>query len=172
MAYDQGIIDEAKQKYLEGDSIAAIARDMSKEYEFALSHQTVRLWAKKEDWAAQKGDIALHVSQSLASEIEGDVLTKVEASLGRYEKLEAKSAEFLGLDDEDHPLFFDKTMDAARTMDLAIQGKRKIQSGLISVQLVVALYEILSEEIFDETVLNKISLRFKQLAAEIKQQNT
>ena len=50
---------------------------------------------------------------------------------------------------------------AARTVDMSIQGERKTMEGLINVQFVQDILNVLVEEISDTDTINRIAARFQ-----------
>ena len=52
---------------------------------------------------------------------------------------------------------------AARTIDMSIQGERETMKGLINIQFVQDILNVLVEEIEDPVVIGKISGRFQGL---------
>ena len=64
--------------------------------------------------------------------------------------------------DLDH-LPFDKAFEAAKALDLSIKGERTVMEGMINLQFVQNVLNVLVEEIPDEDLLRKVAFRLKAL---------
>ena len=60
-------------------------------------------------------------------------------------------------------LHFDKAIDAIRSIDLGIHGQREVMEGMINLQFIQDVLNVLVEEITDEDTINKIAIRLKTL---------
>ena len=60
-------------------------------------------------------------------------------------------------------LQFDKASDAAKALDLGIRGERQVMEGLINLQFVQNVLEVLVDEIHDEDVLRRVAMKLKAL---------
>ena len=60
-------------------------------------------------------------------------------------------------------LNYTRAFDAAKAVDLGVQGERKVMEGLINLQFVQDILGVLVEEITDQEMLKRISLKLKGL---------
>ena len=63
-------------------------------------------------------------------------------------------------------LEFNSGEGAAKTLDMGIQGQRKVMEGIINISFVQEILGVLVEEIKDKELLGKISLRLKGIVQE------
>ena len=57
----------------------------------------------------------------------------------------------------------DKAYDAAKALDIAIKGERTIMSGLVSLQFIQDVMNVLVDEISDSDVLGRVAIKLKAL---------
>ena len=95
------------------------------------------------------------------AESEGQRFTRVQSEhLTEYEGLRHKANAALGV------LQFDRAFDAAKALDLSIQGERKVMEGMINLQFVQSVLSILVEEVEDQNAIQRIAARLKSLVSE------
>ena len=63
-------------------------------------------------------------------------------------------------------LEFDRAFDAVKALDIGIQGERKTIEGMVNLQFVQDVLNVLVEEISDQQVLTKIATKLKTLVQE------
>ena len=63
-------------------------------------------------------------------------------------------------------LTFDRASDAAKALDLGIRGERIVMEGLINLQFVQDVLNVLIEEIPDQDIIKKIAVRLKAIVQE------
>ena len=148
----------AMEMYLQGEHPAKdIAATISKTYKVNVTPSTIYAWARSANW------------KNTQVEARTDGMTAVQ---------ERESVRFARLQDEhldtyermrhqaDHELVnlnYTRAFDAAKAIDLGIQGERKVMEGLINLQFVQDILGVLVEEINDQEMLKRISLRMKGL---------
>ena len=76
-----------------------------------------------------------------------------------YEAVRKKAAGELDL------LTFERAFDAVKALDIGIQGERQVAEGLINVQFIQDVVNILVEEIEDQELIKKIAAKLKVLMA-------
>ena len=62
-------------------------------------------------------------------------------------------------------LDFERAFDAVKALDIGIQGERQVAEGLINIQFVQDVVNILVEEIEDPELIKKIAAKLKVLMA-------
>ena len=63
-------------------------------------------------------------------------------------------------------LLFDRAIDAARIADMSIQGERKVMEGLLEMQFIQDVINVLIEEVSDPAVLDKVAIRLRTLVTQ------
>ena len=63
-------------------------------------------------------------------------------------------------------LQFDRAFDAAKVLDMSIQGERKVMEGMINLQFVQSVLNILVEEVSDTELIQRIAGRLKSLVSQ------
>ena len=76
-----------------------------------------------------------------------------------YKSVRAKAGSELQL------LNFERAFDAVKALDIGIQGERQVAEGLINVQFIQDVVNILVEEIEDPDLIKKIAAKLKVLMA-------
>lgn len=168
--YPEAARTEAREIWLAGGKThKEIGEFLSEKYGMKIPMIVVDAWARDEKWMENRGETRLAAIQKITTTERDKFLEKTKKHLGMFDKLADKAANSLHLENLEHPLTFETSLDAARTLQIGIEGTRKIQKGIVSVELLQAIYDILGEEIQDENVLTRIGARFKQLAAEFSE---
>ena len=80
--------------------------------------------------------------------------------LDEYERLRQKAVNELST------LTFDRASDAAKALDLGIRGERVVMEGLINLQFVQDVLNVLIEEIQDQDIIKKVAVRLKTIVQE------
>jgi len=144
--------------YLAGNlSAREIAETLTTEYDVDVKTPTIYAWAKKDEWDNQKVLAKTQGMQQLA-ETESQRYSRLqEDHLNKYEDI-AKRA-YRELDG----LHFDKAIDAIRAVDLGIHGQREVMEGMINLQFVQDVLNVIIEEVTDVDIINKIAMRLKTL---------
>ena len=58
---------------------------------------------------------------------------------------------------------FDRAFEAVKALDIGIQGERKVMEGMINLQFIQDVLNILVEEIEDEQIIHSIASKLKLL---------
>ena len=152
---------KALELYLTGDNTAdAISVELKRIFDIPVAVSTVYQWIKTEKWKDQKlGIRANAIAQVQESETQRYARLQTE-HLNEFESLRHKAAhELTGLN-------FTRAFDAAKALDLGIQGERQVMEGMINLSFVQEILGVLVEEIEDKDLLGKISLRLKGIVQE------
>ncbi len=149
--------ERALEIYLQGYSPKDIAESLRDEFANDVTQSTVYAWVKQEGWEEKK---QLVYAESLAQiqESEGQKINRIQQEhWDGYSSLRHKAMHELDL------LQFDKASDAAKALDLGIRGERQVMEGLINLQFVQNVLEVLVDEIHDEDVLRRVAMKLKAL---------
>jgi len=148
----------AMELYLKGDKSAKdIANVVSKQYDVDVTASTIYSWARALNWNETKA-VAKTDAITAVQEKESNRFARLQDEhLDTYEKLRHKAEHELD------GLNFTRAFDAAKAMDIGIQGERKVMEGLINLQFVQDILSVLVEEVKDADALKRISLRLKGL---------
>lgn len=148
----------AMSLYLKGDKSAKIiAEVVSDKYKVDVTPSTIYSWARALNWNETK-TIAKTDAITAVKEKESNRFARLQDEhLDTYEKLRHKAEHEL------NGLNFTRAFDAAKAMDIGIQGERKVMDGLINLQFVQDVLSVLVEEVTDSDALKRISLRLKGL---------
>lgn len=144
--------------YIAGNlSAREIAETLTTEYDVEVKTPTIYAWVKKEEWDNLKALAKTEGMQQLA-ESESQRFARLQAEhLNQYEDITNRAYREL------NGLHFDKAIDAIRSIDLGIHGQREVMEGMINLQFIQDVLNVLVEEITDEDTINKIAMRLKTL---------
>ena len=124
--YDQEIKLRAMKLWVEGISGPKILKQINSEFASDVRIPTLYAWAKQYNWNEQK-NVARTEAIEQIKESEGKRFARVQDEhLTEYEGLRHKANAALGV------LQFDRAFDAAKALDLSIQGERKVMEGMIN----------------------------------------
>jgi transposase len=148
----------AMELYLAGNfSAREIAETLTTEYDVEVTTPTIYSWAKKDDWDTQKALAKTKGMQDIAETESQRYARLQEEHLNQYEEVANRAYREL------NGLNFDKAIDAIRAVDLGIRGQREVMEGMINLQFVQDVLNVLVEEVKDEDTINKIAIRLKTL---------
>jgi len=149
--------NKALELYLQGYSSKDVADSLRTEFSNNVTQSTVYAWIKEGEWELKKNE---NYTNGLVKiqETEGQKLNRIQQEhWDNYGDLRQKAIHEL-----EH-LPFDKASDAAKALDLGIRGERQVMEGLVNLQFVQNVLEVLVDEIKDEEVLRRIALKLKTL---------
>jgi len=158
------IPQEAKNKAMElylQDSYSArqIAETVSTEFSLNISNQTVYSWARKYDWDSQRDQVKVK-SLEKAAETESERLFRLQQEhLNVFEDIRRKATTEL------NSLTFDRAFDAVKAAQIGVQGERQVLEGLINLQFVQDVIQILIDEVDDAEVMQRIAAKLRLLVA-------
>jgi len=149
---------KAMELYLSEDNTAEeIATELNEQFDIPVAVSTVYSWIKSENWKdaklATRADAIEKVKES-----ETQRYTRLqEEHLDQYEALRHKAThELSGLN-------FTRAFDAAKALDLGIQGERQVMEGLINLQFVQDVMSVLIDEVQDPDILGRVAFKLKTL---------
>lgn len=152
---------KALEMYLTGDhSAKEIASAISKQFKVKVAAPTIYVWARDEDWKGQKALVKTEAT-AVVKESESQRFARMQTEhLDEYERLRQKAVNELST------LTFDRASDAAKALDLGIRGERVVMEGLINLQFVQDVLNVLIEEIQDQDIIKKVAVRLKTIVQE------
>jgi hypothetical protein len=147
---------EAMSLYVAGSSTAKeITEKLSQKFDVDITISTIYSWAKKFSWDEKRLQI-LETGVSTVMETESQRFARLQTEhLDTYTDIREKAQSEL------QNLNFHDAGVAARTVDMSIQGERKTMEGLIHVQFVQDILNVLVEEIADPEIVSRIAVRFQ-----------
>jgi len=158
--YDQEIKLKAMNLWVKGVTGPKIVEQINDEFDSDVKVPTLYSWAKQYDWNDQK-NLARTEAMEKVAETEGHRFARVQDEhLTEYEGLRHKANAALGV------LQFDRAFDAAKALDLSIQGERKVMEGMINLQFVQSVLNILVEEVADQATIQRIATKLKSLVSQ------
>ena len=148
----------AMEMYLKGDQPAKdIAATISKTYKVNVTPSTIYSWARSANWKHTQIEARTDAMTAVKEKESVRFARLQDEHLDTYERLRHKAEHELG------NLSYTRAFDAAKAVDLGVQGERKVMEGLINLQFVQDILGVLVEEISDQDILKRISLRMKGL---------
>ena len=152
---------KALEMYLTGDySAKDIAVNISKQFKVKVAAPTIYVWIREDDWKSQKALVKTEAITAV-KESESHRFARMQTEhLNEYERLRQKAVNELST------LTFDRASDAAKALDLGIRGERVVMEGLINLQFVQDVLNVLIEEIQDQDIIKKVAIRLKTIVQE------
>ena len=147
---------EAMGLYVSGEHTAKeITEKISNKFDIDVTISTIYAWSKKFNWDEKR--LTLHSkATSDIMETESQRFARLHTEhLDLYEKIRHKA------EDDLDGLEFHDAGTASRTIDMGIQGERETMKGLINIQFVQDILNVLVEEIEDPVIIGRISGRFQ-----------
>jgi len=158
--YDQDIKLRAMKLWVEGLSGPKIVGQINMEFTSDVKIPTLYTWAKQYNWNEQKNLVRTEAIEQI-KESEGQRFARAQIEhLTEYEGMRHKAEAALGV------LQFDRAFDAAKVLDMGIQGERKVMEGMINLQFVQSVLNILVEEVPDTAIIQRIAGRLKSLVSQ------
>jgi transposase len=157
---------EAMGLYVTGDlSAKQITEKISDKFGINITLSTVYAWSKKFNWDEKRLEIQ-SAGTSAIMETESQRFARLNTDhLNIYGKLRVKA------EDDLEGLEFHDAGTAARTIDMSIQGERETMKGLINIQFVQDILNVLVEEITDEKLIGRIASRFQGIIQQAGSKN-
>tara|TARA_Y100000593_G_scaffold83437_1_gene157218 strand:- start:152 stop:676 length:525 start_codon:yes stop_codon:yes gene_type:complete len=158
------IPQEAKNKAMElylqdSHSARQIAESVSSEFSLNISNQTIYAWAKRYDWDARRDEVKVK-SLEKAAETESERLFRLQQEhLDVFEDIRQKATTEL------NSLTFDRALDAVKAAQIGVQGERQVLEGLINLQFVQDVIQILIDEVDDPDVMQSIAAKLRLLVS-------
>jgi transposase-like protein len=156
----QEVKNRAMELYLKDDSSAReIADAVSSEYSVTVSNQTVYSWAKKYDWDSKRTDVKTKALERTVETESGRLVRLQQEHLNVYGNIREKATAEL------NNLTFDRAFDAVKAASIGIDGERQVIEGLINLQFVQDVIQILINEIDDAELMQRIAAKLRLLVS-------
>jgi transposase-like protein len=154
------IKERAFKLYLSDDySAREIAQQISAEHRTVVNEQTIYAWVRQDDWKIKRAEVQTKAIEKV-QESESSKLAKMQDEhQSLYKSIRNKAGSELQL------LDFERAFDAVKALDIGIQGERQVAEGLINIQFIQDVVNILVDEIDDEKLIKKIATKLKVLMA-------
>ena len=144
---------KAMELFLDGSLTAKEIADEVSTEEHVVSPPTIYMWARKEKWGEQKIQEYVDSQSNVARKKAKDYSEIQEDQMNQYTDMATKaSAELKGLT-------FDRALDATRAVDIAVKGQREVMQGMINMQFVNDIMDVLLQEIDDKDTLQRIAAK-------------
>tara|TARA_R110002020_G_scaffold270279_1_gene485599 strand:+ start:725 stop:1234 length:510 start_codon:yes stop_codon:yes gene_type:complete len=148
----------AMELYLKGDiSAKDIAENVSATYQINVTPSTIYSWVRALDWKNTKVEARVDAITSVREKESTRFARIQDEHLDTYSRMRHKAEHELD------GLTYTRAFDAAKAVDLGVQGERKVMEGLINLQFVQDILGVLVEEVTDQEVLKRISIKLKGL---------
>ena len=162
MAYPLDMKRRAHELYIASGHIPTVYRTLKLEYK---NHDlpkeiTVRKWIEQNDLPEIHKSLNVDVIvQARTNEVSKRV-QRQEEHQENYRKLQEKAEHQLFGDD---PLKFHTAMEAAKAMDIGVQGERKSMKEQVNIRLVEDLLSSVFQIIRDEDIRRDIGIEFRKI---------
>jgi transposase-like protein len=149
---------EALKLYLKGDKTAQeIATAVATELKVTIKPVTIYSWIKQYNWKDRLAE-ARTTAIAEVTESESARFARLQKEhLDTYEAVRHKAGHELD------GLLFDRAFDAVKALDIGIQGERKVMEGMINLQFIQDVLNVLVEEIDDEQIINNVASKLRLL---------
>lgn len=158
------MIERARKLFMDGLSPSKISKQISQEFNVVCRPSTIAHWSDKEGWLIKRVATYEKAYARVVVKKEDSVAKEIENQIEAYRLVQQKALDSL---QGEHSLEFTNAMDASRAIDMGIQGERKIASGILGMQFIQDILQILLDEIKDEQVLNRVAIKLKKLAVDL-----
>jgi murein L,D-transpeptidase YcbB/YkuD len=164
LAYPRDMQDRALELYMESGSVTETYRKIREEYRGypVPTEITVRKWVSNNKLPEVQKNIRTDaLVHARATEIQEE-LHRQEEHKQKYRQLSEKASTQLFAPEG---LKFNTAMDAARAMDMGIQGERKITEAQFNVQFIEDLFGAVVQIVKDVGLRREIALEFRKILA-------
>ena len=157
---------EAMSLYVSGaHSAKQITEKLSEKFGVNITISTIYAWSKRFNWDEKRLELQT-VGTRAVIESESQRFARLNTEhLDLYEKMRHKASDDL------EGLEFHDAGAATRTIDMSIQGERETMKGLINIQFVQDILNVLVEEIQDPDLISKIAGRFQGIIQQADTKN-
>jgi len=158
--FPKAVKERAFKLYLTDDySAREIAQQISAEHRTVVNEQTIYAWVRQDDWKTKKAETQAKAVEKV-QENESTKLAKMQDEhQALYKSIRDKAGSELQI------LDFERAFDAVKALDIGIQGERQVAEGLINIQFIQDVVNILVDEIEDVELIKRIATKLKVLMA-------
>jgi len=158
--FPKAVKERAFKLYLTDDySAREIAQQISAEHRTVVNEQTIYAWVRQDDWKTKKAETQAKAVEKV-QENESTKLAKMQDEhQALYKSIRDKAGSELQI------LDFERAFDAVKALDIGIQGERQVAEGLINIQFIQDVVNILVDEIEDPDLIKRIAAKLKVLMA-------
>ena len=166
VAFSRALKRKAKKLFLEGFSTSKIVAIIKKQDNIEVSDATIKMWSMTQKWSVERGVVVLESMQNATEEVKTDASQRIQEQLSTLQNIQ--HAGIKALFKKEHPLEFKRAPDAVSAILNSAEAEREIIKGLLYIQFVYDVANIIKEEIQDEEQRKKIGLRLGQLVIKYK----
>ena len=156
--YSNEIVEYAHRRYLENIPNQVIAREIREKWDTKTTDVTVLRWSRRYNWQAEKG-VVLMTSAELIEEEAYDIAEQTKQHVQTYKKLHEKAYDNLD------SVIVKSGKDIAEMIDVGIKGERQVVMGLVAMQFISEVVEVLDTEINDPDDRERVVRKLRELAA-------
>ena len=148
---------KAMELFMEGKTVPSISIKLANEFDVEVKIPTIYAWAKQYRWKEDKIEARVAAVDTIKETETQRYARLQQEQLNDYGKLRHKASTEL------NGHMFDRPFDAAKALDIGIKGERIVMEGMINLQFVQDIMNVLVEEINDSDVLQRIAFKLKTL---------
>ena len=159
----------AKQLFLQGESFNGIAKKIREQTGTLCRPSTIKHWSNLDhdgSWLEQRNRMLEKVERAVVAAEETVIKREFEEQLKAYEEMIQKGRAAMA----DFSVPVQKAGEAAELIDKGIRGWRSINAGLISLQYIQQVVNIINEEVKDEETKRRIAGRLMIITKEVMTQ--
>tara|TARA_R110000796_G_scaffold195208_2_gene311727 strand:- start:806 stop:1309 length:504 start_codon:yes stop_codon:yes gene_type:complete len=158
--FSRKVRDRAFKLYLDDTySAREIAEQVSQEFREVVTTPTIYSWIRTLDWDIKKKETEVKAMEKMQE----NESTKIARMQEEHQELYKTVRDKAGI--ELNSLTFERAFDAVKALDVGIQGERQVAEGLINIQFIQDVVNILVDEIEDEELIKRIAGKLKILMA-------
>ena len=158
--FSRKVRDRAFKLYLDDTySAREIAEQVSQEFREVVTTPTIYSWIRTLDWDIKKKETEVKAMEKMQE----NESTKIARMQEEHQELYKTVRDKAGI--ELNSLTFERAFDAVKALDVGIQGERQVAEGLINIQFIQDVVNILVDEIEDQELIKRIAGKLKVLMA-------
>ena len=150
--------EKAMELYLQGDLTAKdISDELQRIFKIVVRVPTIYAWSRDAKWNNKQLEARTDAMEKVGETESARFARLQKEHLNTYEKIRHQASHDLD------GLNFDRAIEAVRAADIGIQGERQVMEGVINLQFVQDVLNVLVEEVNDHDLIQRIALRLKGL---------
>jgi len=158
--FPKAVKERAFKLYLTDDySAREIAEQISAEHRTVVNEQTIYAWVRQDDWKTKKAETRIQAVEKMQDNESTKLAKMQDEHQALYKSIRDKAGSELQI------LDFERAFDAVKALDIGIQGERQVAEGLINIQFIQDVVNILVDEIEDPELIKRIAAKLKVLMA-------